>query len=199
MTDCVSIILPIIRPEKANRCVDNIIENAGSVIFEIVSEYDAKRIGAPKMVRHLVEKSKYNMVCFLGDDTIPQSGFLESAMVAMKTLPDGWGLVGLNDMTGRNLACHWLAHKNLLPLVGGEFFHTGYRHCFCDNELQERSEKLGRYVYAKGAIVEHDHPILKGQPVTGDYARAYSQDNYIHDQMLFNQRRSQWLTQATAQ
>jgi hypothetical protein len=195
----VSIIIPFIREDGLKRCIKAIEDSKPSVDYEIITEFDKDRIGAPKMVADLVSRSKFDMVCFVADDTIPQAGFLDKAVSEMENIPGGWGLVGLNDQTGRDLACHWLAHKNLLPLIGGEFFHTGYRHCFCDNELQSRAESLGRYVYAKDAVVVHDHPILQGKELSGDYARVYRTDNYMHDQILFQQRRKQWLTQVTEQ
>jgi hypothetical protein len=169
------------------------MDGTHSVEYEIVTDIDTDRVGAPLMVRMLVNRARHDLICFVGDDTIPQPGFLEHAVEDMASLPDGWGLVGLNDLTGRTLACHWLAHRNLLDEIGGEFFHTGYRHCFCDNELMERAIMLGRFVYSQKSIVKHDHPILNGIPVTGDYARVYRRDNYIHDQILFQQRRKQWL------
>ena len=126
----ISIIVPVIRPEKAKRCIDAIIENSGIAKdeYEILTLEDKKRIGAPKMVDKLTKKSKGQMVCFLGDDTIPQKNFLKYALEAMDTLPDGWGLVGFDDnLRPRGTikaAAHWLADKRLLPFLNGEFFHN---------------------------------------------------------------------------
>ena len=121
------------------------------------------------------------MVCFLGDDTIPQEGFLKHALEAMAALPDGWGLVGFDDnirIKGTiKAAAHWLADKRLLPLVGGEFFHTGYRHCWCDNELCVRASELGRYVFCEEAYVYHDHVIVDIKNDDPDYRRVYSQES----------------------
>lgn len=205
----VSIIIPVIRPEKYVRCVEAIEQNTPDDGFlraltvgrrvwqyEIIADEDKDRIGCPKMVERLVESARGQLICFLGDDTIVQPGWLSEALKAMATLPDGWGLVGLNDGYFRDdgPATHWLADKRLLPLLGGEFFHTGYVHCFSDNELTDRCREMGRYVWAENARIIHDHPYLTGGPVEGtDYERAYRPDNWFHDKRLFQQRqRNGW-------
>ena len=94
----VSIVIPIIRPESAQRCVEAIKKNAGLPIgqYEIVSGLDTHRVGCPEMVKKLVAKTKNDLVMFLGDDTEPKKDFLKNALEAMESLPDGWGVVGLN-------------------------------------------------------------------------------------------------------
>jgi hypothetical protein len=185
----VSIILPIIRPESAKITKALAEKHHGIDEIQIVEEIDKDRIGCPKMVKKLVERSKYDLVCFLGDDTLPAENFLKYAIEDMKTLPDGWGLVGLNDMSGRTLATHWLADKRLLPMLDGELFHTGYTHCCSDNELQERCMEAGKYIYSQKAIVLHNHPIFTGEEWDEDYKRVYSKEIWGADQALFEKRR----------
>jgi len=179
--------------------MDAIRENAGPVQYEIISEEDKDRIGCPRMVKKLVERTKFDWVMFLGDDTIPQKGFLINAFKASKLLPDGWGLVGLNDRIHRGdvLATHWMCHKNMLVFLDGEFFHTGYVHCECDRELVARSKQLGRYVFAHDAVVFHDHPMTwkGGQEIDDDYRRVYRDDNLNRDKKLFRERsQNNWRT-----
>ena len=193
----VSIIIPIIRPEKAKRCIKMIYDNAGidRKYYEIITGEDKKRIGAPLMFKKLVKKAQYKLICFLGDDALPQPDFLKNAIKTMNELPNKWGLVGFNDNTGRTLPTHWIADKRLLPYLDGEFFHTGYKHCFCDNELQERTNKLNRYIYAVDAIVLHDHPLLMHTKTDKDYERVYSKEYLNHDRKLFEQRYHLWREQ----
>jgi hypothetical protein len=193
----VSIVIPWIRQKKVQRCIEAARTNAGipEDQYEIITEEDTERIGCPRMVGKLVGRSRGQMVVFLGDDVIVQPGWLTEALKAMALLPDGWGLVGLNDQfNGPQLATHWMADKRLLPLVGGEFFHTGYRHCFSDNELVCRCIELGRYIWAREARIEHDHPMLRGEPLEGtDYEFPYCEKNFLHDQDLFFRRqRNGW-------
>ena len=197
----ISIIIPVIRPKKAKRCVEAIKINSGIYrsLYEIITEEDTERIGAPKMIKKMTDACTGDMVCFLGDDTIPHPGFLKYALEAMATLPDGWGMVGFDDnirLGGQvKAAAHWLCDRRLLPLLEGAFFHTEYRHCYCDNELCARTSEMGKYVFCKKAYIYHDHVIADSKNDDPDYRRVYSQDWMAHDVILFKQRRrNNWVT-----
>jgi len=114
-----------------------------------------------------------------------------NALNVMDALPDGWGLVGLNDQVHKDgaLATHWLADKRLLPLLDGEFFHTGYKHLFCDNELTDRCKRMNRFVWAEDAVIEHDHPVIKGELLSDDYKKIYSSSNVLSDMRLYHERK----------
>lgn len=189
----VTIIIPVIRPEGAKRCIDAIAANAGidPYFYDVLAWEDKDRVGCPWMVKCMTTWADTPWVMFLGDDTIPQPGFLDAAFVYSTMLPDSWGVVGLNDghHNGELLATHWMAHKNMLPLLGGEFFNTAYTHCFCDMELTERSRALGRYVWCDQARIIHDNPVLKRQPLDGDYQRIYSEPVRQKDMCTYYQRK----------
>lgn len=207
----VSIIIPVIRPEKAKRCIAAIKENAGipewagppsgmtagQDYYEIVTEEDTKRMGVAKMVKRLTYKTRGEAVCFLGDDTIPQKDFLKNGLRAMAAIPEGWGLVSFNDNpnTTRS-AAHWIAHKKLLPFLEGEFFHTGYQHCFVDDELLIRCQEMNRYIYAYDAVLYHEHPAVhKDVPQDESFKRVHSEEIYGADHKLFTARmRNRWKT-----
>ena len=191
----VSVVIPVIRPVGAKKCIAALGADLSFRNYEIVTEEDKERIGCPKMVKKLVARTKYDWVMFLADDTIPQPGMIMNAFETTEKLPDKWGMVGLNDgyPKAEQWACHWMAHKKLLPLLDGEFFYTGYRHSFCDCELLERCKGLGRYVFAEKAKLIHNNPLLKGQELDPDYARIYSQVFHRRDLVLFRKRqRSNW-------
>ena len=198
----VSVIIPVIRREKAKRCVEA-IESGTYPNFEIVMDFDDDRIGAPKMVNRLVARSHSDIVCFVGDDTIPDPNMLRAAVDAMGHFIDEWGLIGINDNIRlewqKDKAAHFLMHKKLLAYTDGEMFHEGYAHCYCDNELIERAMELGRYVMCKEAYLFHDHPAAyPGDPdkEDDDYRRVYGDKNYIHDLILFRRRKkSGWKNQ----
>ena len=190
----VTIIIPWIRRDKIGQAVTAAILNAGVNVVLLVKE-DAERIGCPKMVHDMVAEVKTEYVCFLGDDTIAAPNFIKNALKEMVIFPDRCGLIGLNDKSGRELPTHWVAHMDLLPMVGGEFFHTGYTHCFSDNELWERAQEIDRYLYSQSSIVLHDHPISTGAEMDADYRRVYAKDVYETDRELFEHRRSnEWRT-----
>ena len=187
----VSIIIPVIRPEKADKCVAALRRDLSFSDFEIVTEEDENRIGCPKMVKRLVKRARHDWIMFLGDDTIPQHCMVANAFAAVAKLPDSWGLVGLNDQfqDGWQVATHWMAHRRLLSWLGEEFFHTGYYHCFCDVELTERCKDMEKYVFAENARLIHDHPMISKEPMTEDYAYAYREDRYLHDLILYRRRK----------
>jgi len=193
----VSIILPIIREEGAKKCIEAISMNAGipSENFELIAGLDTKRIGCPKMVKILAEKSNYDLVMFLADDTIPQKDFLKNALKAMATLPDGWGLVALDDglQNPGLLATHWLASKKLLPLIGGEFFCTEYKHNFCDQELTMRCKDLGRFTIAYDSVVKHNHPAANRMFFDRNYLESSSEKSIMDDRNVFDRRLKEYL------
>jgi len=161
----VSIIVPYLREETLKRCIFSIYENAGipKEEYEIISEEDTERIGCAKMVKKLVYKANSDKVLFIGEDVIAEKDFLKEALIALETFEDGIGLAALNDRENveptedRNckLASHWIASKELLLLLDGEFFHTGYDHCYCDNELTNRCIALGKYMFAEKSLITH--------------------------------------------
>ena len=188
----VSVVIPVLRQEKAKRCIEAVLKDAPET--EIISEVDHDRIGCPKMFKRLAEKSTRDMVLYLGDDTIPEPGFMDAALKAMESLPDGWGVVGLNTEPGNDHA-HWLAHKKMLPLLDGEFFHTGYLHCWCDDELKDRAEEVGRWAFARDSRIKHDHPINNG--VSDEfYEDVYgSQQKNDYDRNLYVKRKRERMGQ----
>jgi glycosyltransferase involved in cell wall biosynthesis len=194
----VSIIIPTLgRPEKLTRLVKMIKENAGYDNYEVIIKYDKfppDNKGVPKLLKEGVEESRGDLVMYLGNDCIPEKDFLQLAVFRMiKAFPDLDGLVGLNDgyWKAGEMATHWLASKKLLPYLNGEFFHTGYYHTGCDNELTERCRKIGKYVWAKEAKIIHDHPVrtgFKDKDMDDVYRWAYKFERMEHDKTLLNER-----------
>jgi len=178
--DRISICTPVVRPQNMPKLIDRIHETCSGLDYEIVWEEDTERIGCPKMLKRLVDKSNYNLVCFIGDDTMPEGEWLNSALDDMKKLPGGWGVVGLNSQEAK-YASHFLADKRILPYVGGEFFNTEYKHCWCECELTDIAKELGKFVFCEEAVLTHNHPIFGTAKVDDDYNRVYSKEYKKHD------------------
>lgn len=186
----VSIIIPVIREEKVKNCLRAIKENAGDPAnYEVITEVDHDRIGCPKMLKRLTKRTQYDLVMFLGDDTVPQAGFLKEAVKAMGTLPDRWGVVGLatEDPAGWNEQAHFLAHKKMLEhLDGGAFYSTDYNHSYGEIELREVAMEMDRFVFAERAEILHDHPInFKGDLKDEDLHRVYSHETVKKDKRTY--------------
>ena len=179
----VSVVIPTKgRPEKLKRLLKGIKDCANYSNYDVTVVHDCElplpdekdylganvlinpvRQGAPKTLKRGVEETDGELVMFLGNDCIPRPNFMVQAVMQMfpdmKNLDPTRKLVGLNDEFWHGeLATHWLAQRDLLPFLGGEFFHTGYHHNYCDNELTERSRKLGFYSWCEKARIHHDHP-----------------------------------------
>jgi len=193
MQSKISIIIPVVREDRAVECVEAIRKNAGipEEDYQIIIKVDEERIGRPEMVEAMASESDTDLVMFVGDDTLPKPNFLLHAMLAMNSFPDGWGLVGLNDMItdGNSYATYWLASKRLLPFIDGEFLHTGYNHMYCDLELAVRCKLIGRYKWARNAVIEHVHPAEQDSGLFNkDHETAYSRKPHISDRNLFENR-----------
>jgi len=187
MIDGISIIIPVVRPEGAERCIKAITDDCPKVPYEIIAEEDTQGIGCPKMVKHLAAKARYDWVMFLGDDTIPQPGMLWEAV----PFPGFRGMVGLNDQihNGNDLSTHWMCHKDMLKLTGGEFFHTGYNHQYCDQELLDIAKENNLFVWAENAKLVHDHPHINGKQDDEHYRRVYASESAKHDLFLYLRRK----------
>ena len=196
----VSICIPNLgRPEKLHRLLTTIKENAGYDNYEVIVQTDKpipNNEGVPKTLRKAVERSNGDLVMFLANDVIPEKNFLQEAVWAMaRHFPDMDGLVGANNGQGdAGNAIHWLASKSLLPMLGGDFFYTGYYHNYCDNELTERCKAIGKYFWAEKFKLIHDHPFLYGVPSDDVYEMAYRKDRVEHDRLLFLERNAQYLS-----
>ncbi|MEI6423468.1 MAG: glycosyltransferase [Lentisphaerota bacterium] len=157
----VSIVIPTLgREDKLKNLLELITKNVNYTNYEVIVEPDSfdNRQGCPKTLKKGITNSTGELVMFLGNDCEPQYNFLLSAVITLlRKWKDRIGLVGLNDGFWKNgeIATHWLASKQLLPLIGGEFFHTGYNHVGCDSELTARCKKLGRYAWDKYAQIKH--------------------------------------------
>jgi hypothetical protein len=195
----VSIIVPVIHKEKAEVCHAACIQNIGPGIeYELLFLEDADSIGCPKMVKKLVGISKYNNVCFLGDDCIPQPGFMDEGFKCLEEIShSGTGLMFFSDGLPQNRYNHFLASKSMLPMLDGEFFHTGYSHAFCDNELMERATEAKLCGWNKKALVLHDNPVLFQDPAEmyGSYEDVYGDKRMATDMILFGKRKANgWKT-----
>lgn len=188
-----SIIIPTIRPPGRDRCIESIHKYIGieKDKYEIVTEEDINRIGSNLMIKNLVNKTQYDLVLYLGDDTEITEGCIPEALRIMNTFEDGWGMVGLNDQFHNldDLATHWLAHKKLLPYLDGEFLNTQYRHSFSDAEFILRCKEINRYKPSYNSIIIHHHPIVSSNiNWDKDYDRIYSPPYWLHDRQLYLKR-----------
>lgn len=182
----VSIVIPTLgRPEKLSKLLSSIRENADYTNYEVIVKPDnfpPNNVGVPNLVKEAVAESSGELIMYLGNDCVPQKGFLRHAVNDMiRHYPNYNGLIGLNDCYWNGeIATHWLAGKKLLDDLDGEFFNTAYKHYGCDNELTERCRKLGLYFWSCRSQVYHEHPI-NGYTAdeVNNLAESHKQDDII--------------------
>lgn len=194
------VCIPVIRPDKAKKLADE-ITGYGFSNVNVARVEDTERQGCPKILNFIVNayKEDYGAFLFLGDDTRINSQTIPAAVAALATLPNGEGVVGLNDGTENQLTGHFLVTRWFIDNVNnGEFFHEGYRHCFCDLDLILTAKLAGLYAYAEKATVIHDNPIVTGPSSNWrenlancddkDLKNAYR--HYAEDEKLFEKRKA---------
>jgi len=193
----ISVVIPTLgRPEKLERLLNLIKENAGYTNYEVIvmtDDWPPHNTGVPVLVKEAVAKSNGELVMYLGNDCVPEKDFMLQAVLDMaRWFPKLDGLIGLNDGYWQGeMATHWLASKQLLPYLGYEFFHTGYFHTGCDNELTERCRLLNKYAWSERSVVRHDHPIQTGflpDQLDDVLKFAYEDRRRHHDLTLLHDR-----------
>lgn len=164
----VSVCVPSLgREAKLQRLLD-LIPLTAEWPHEIIVKYDdwpPNNRGCPTVLAECVAESKGEFCAFLGNDCVPQQGWLRIAMECMaKWFPEMDGITIFQDNYWKRgeLPLHWVASKQLLPMLGGHYFFPGYNHCCCDSELWGRCVKANKYVHCPEAKVYHDHPIMNG-------------------------------------
>jgi hypothetical protein len=188
----VSIIIPYTRFDGLNVCLEHVYKNCWGVKFEVVTEYDFNLMGCNPMVNILVERSKYDLVCFLHDDSEPQAGFLDKSVSEMAKFDGGYGCVGFNDLiNGENGPCtHWLIHKKMIDhFKDGVFYSEQYVHTKVDMELKETCESAGRYTWAENAIILHRNPIHFKVKRDDLHRSCYNKENIDHDKKVYESRK----------
>src|SRR5512139_1819392 len=91
------------------------------------------------------------------DDLVFSPESIVEALAALERMGGG-GLVGFNDRhsDGETYAAHWLADRQfLIEHNGGVMYPPMYRSWWADREVTDKAKTLGRYAWARAAIVEH--------------------------------------------
>lgn len=188
----ISVLLPTTgRPDMAAAMVESLRATTQGHEVEVLAEIDAdadtyNRLaalpGSPdfRICLHLfpsyrgnsaawneaLRRSKGELILFGADDLEFTEGWLEAALGARESLPDQWGMVGLNDgHHGAELATHYLLDRRfVIEVLGGVVAWPFYPHSFNDLETNDRARAAGRYVWAEAALVRHSHWIFGDRP-----------------------------------
>jgi len=197
MKPLVSICIPSLgRESSLNRLLDLLPSTVEYEPYEVVVRYDdwpPNNRGCPNVLHECYEAARGDFICFLGNDVIPQPGFLRIAMEAMnRWFPDMDGMGSFFDGYWMGeLGTHFVISRKLIEKLGDEIFHRGYYHCYSDSELTARAIQMNKYVFCEEAQIIHDHPAGTGKVVRdGDpvYSIGYARDRVEHDRNLLVER-----------
>lgn len=206
----VSIIIPTrFRNQALETCLSLITEDERSYpnieVIVVRDELD-QPLGCPRATNTGVQKARGDYLVFLGNDCLPQRGWLLHAMRAMKaTFPDGKGLISFNDQNTPGRCQHFLVHKDVLPLLPynkpGEplkLFNEEYYHNYIDEELREVMLYNNKFKWCPSAVVLHSwyDEAGTGQGVktrSKDACDEYAEKHVEEDLKLFLRRRPLWV------
>lgn len=192
-----TVLMPTLDIAKAQQCCDLLISTAGIPTHEYriltgMEGPDEKQVGVPAMVKRLMGQADSDYLVYLGDDVVPSHNWLKMALESVNRFAGGIGIVGFNDgfIDGNAVATHWIAHRDMIGLLGGELFSTTYFHCYCDNELTDRAKEIGLYHWDQGIQMYHDNPVhtKKGQ-LTAKQQEAYLSGHYDDDRRTYWRRK----------
>ena len=132
----------------------------------------------------------FDILLLASDDMEPLvNGYDKIIVKAMqKNFPNFDGVLNFNDgQLGTIL--------NTMPVIGKTFYKRfGYAYCpeyislFCDQELTEVSQRLGKEAFIDRVIIEHKHPCYGKGKWDSLYER--NQQFKIRDENLFHQRKA---------
>lgn len=195
----VSFIIPTLnRPEGLQRCIDSIkaLDYPQGNIEIIIDDKEAGTV--PEKVKGLYEASTGEYVVYASDDTEFTPTSLSEAI---KLASRGYDLVAFN--TGEiypdegNICEHFMIHRRLVPLIGGEIFSTKLYHAGCDNLLWAQAKKLGQATNCREAVVIHHH-FTKGATFDATYAKAWDNERVEHDRRVLAEELAKLYAQPTS-
>jgi hypothetical protein len=124
-----------------------------------------------------IEGRDFDLLILCSDDMVVQTPGYDDriATLLFQHFPDGDGVLHTNDgRTGKSL--------NTLAMMGREYYdrfgyiyHHSYRGLWCDNELQDVSERLHRSVYVDEVIFRHEWTTATGKDPLHCRNEAYYQ------------------------
>lgn len=191
-----AILLPSLnRPEQVVRCVNSLRGTTDwrlvdiKVMIDLDDKASEKALdGMPIEVVYTTNKKgsiaawnemlglfdNYAAYVAAADDLVFHQGWYAATMRALQLL-GGDGMVGFNDLHydgEKEWATHWLGTRDfLIDHNGGVIYAPHYGSWWCDPEVNDRARAVGKYIWAKDAIVEHLH---------ADYGKAEYDPTYTN-------------------
>lgn len=187
----VTFVIPTLkRPEGLERCIASIKAlNYPQEKIQILFEEDEPRIGVPKRVKSMVEKSTGEWIVFASNDI---EFTPDSLIIAFKnSLDNNKKFVSFNTQGEKgvapdegNICEHFMIHRSMVKKLNGEIFDTDFNHVGVDNLLWAKMSKIGQAMYAGKAIVNHFHFSQKKSEFDEVYAIGWKEEMVAKDREL---------------
>jgi glycosyltransferase involved in cell wall biosynthesis len=205
----VSIIIPTrFRDEHLDRCLGLIADDERSYpnieVIVVRDELD-QPMGCPRAVNTGLSKANGDYIVFLGNDCLPQPGWLRNAMAMLRySFPEGKGMVSFNYDHTPGRAQHFLIHKDVLKLLpynqdsdNLKLFNEDYYHNYVDEELLAVMLYNNKYRWCPTARVLHSWYDDRGnsqgvEKREKDACDIYAEEHNDHDAKLFAERQILW-------
>ena len=172
----VAIVIPLMRANKIAPLVENIAETTQDYETIVVATgecADAARDLPVTLVEdaggtwpqricagYAVSQSNYLMTG--ADDIWFLPGWFEAALLTMNSLPNGSGVIGINDCYNP-IGNHFLMSKDYIETFGGAMNEPGvpvctaYQHQYADDDLRATAKFHGRWAMSMDSKIEHRH------------------------------------------
>ena len=192
-----AILLPSLnRPEKVVRCVNSLRGTTDwrrvdiKVMLDLEDKASERALsGMPVEVVFTTNRkgsiaawnemlglfNNYSAYVAAADDLVFHQGWYAATMRTLQLL-GGDGMVGFNDLHydgDKEWSTHWLGTRDfLINHNGGVIYAPHYGSWWCDPEVNDRARAVGKYIWAKDAVVEHVHPDWGKATVDQTYTEA---------------------------
>jgi hypothetical protein len=171
----VAVIIPAMRPHRLAPVVQSIQKSTSDYRIIIVATGECAEVARtlpvtiiddgggtwPVRINRGVDESTEQFVMTGADDIAFMPGWFESAMIAMHQLPDGSGVIALND--GYNMAgVHFVVNRSYIEKFGvidepGKLACESYVHSHVDDEIRSTAKFHERWSFCHDARIEHLH------------------------------------------
>lgn len=150
----------------------------------------------PNRINALFDATTEDYVFLAADDYTFRAGWLPPLLEAQRQM--GPGVAVPNDLHNPYGTCALVSREYVLEVgavldTPGAVLFPGYKHNWCDTELQNTAKRHGRYRYVPESIVEHLHPCTGSEnALPEDPTYAKGNRTFLEDQQLFASREHLW-------
>lgn len=126
----------------------------------------------------------YDYLGFWGDDHRPRTPGWDELFVNQLAKVGGGMVYGNDLLQGAALPTHIILSAGIVARLGW-FGLPDLRHLYLDNTWLSLGDAAGMLYYMPSVVIEHMHPANGKAMWDANYQRVNSQDNYSHDQAIY--------------